>query len=268
MRRWSAAHAYIDRALAAARAERNPFAEQVCYAARVRALIHQGKQRSALSIDIPTLDDAIASIRGEVLAVRAFVLATVGRVEEACSLISGVRETTAAAEATVLTAAVDAVVALKRRDSDAVQRVNEFEIAAFELGALDLLVMTYRGCPQLLARLLRESSDTARLSGLIAQVGDGDLVRAVGHASALDEKRVRLTPRQREVYGLLREGLSNREIATALVISEATAKLHTHHVLEKTGMQSRTEIMIQAALERADQATSAMGADSEEDSSS
>ena len=55
---------------------------------------------------------------------------------------------------------------------------------------------------------------------------------------------------------------------TALVISEATAKLHTHHVLEKTGMRSRTEIVIQAALERADQATSAIDGNSGADASS
>ena len=144
----------------------------------------------------------------------------------------------------------------------------DFEVTAFDSGALDLLVMAYRACPELLGRLLRQSRDTTRLSVLITQVGDGDLARAVGHTSALDDRPVRLTPREREVYALLREGLSNREIATALVISEATAKLHTHHVLEKTGMRSRTEIVIQAALERADQATSAMGGNSEADASS
>jgi DNA-binding NarL/FixJ family response regulator len=268
MRRWNDAHAYIDRAFSAARFERNSFAEQVCYAARVRALAHQGKQRSAISIEVPPLDDAIASIRGEVLAVRGLVLAAVGRVDEACSLIDVVRGSTVAVEATVLSIALEAVIALKRRDSDAAERVVRFELAAFESGALDLLVMAYRAWPELLARLLRSSSDQARLSRLIARVGDGDLVRAVGHTSASDETSARLTPREREVYALLREGLSNREIAAALVISSATAKLHTHHVLEKTGMRSRTEITIQAALERADQATSAMGGDSEEDSSS
>jgi DNA-binding NarL/FixJ family response regulator len=258
MRRWSDAHAYVDRALAAARSERNSFAEQACYAARVRSLAHQGKQRSALSIEVPPLDGAIASIRGEVLAVRGLVLATVGRVDEACALIVGVRETTAAVETTVLCAAIGAVVALKRRDADAVERVKEFEVTAFESGALDLLVMAYRACPELLARLVRVSSDATRLSGLISRVGDGDLVAALGHHMP-DDRTVRLTPREREVHALLREGLSNREIAATLVISEATAKLHTHHVLEKTGMRSRTEILVQAALERADQATSAMG---------
>jgi ATP/maltotriose-dependent transcriptional regulator MalT len=268
LRQWSDAHAYIDRAFAAARSERNPFAEQVCYAARVRALAHQGKQRSALSIEVPTLEDAIASIRGEVLTVRGLVLATVGRVDEACLMLGRVRGTTGAVETAVLSAAIEAVVALKRRDSNAAERVIEFEGAAFGSGALDLLVMAYRACPELLARLLRESSDTTRLSALIALVGDRDLVRAIGHSSALDETPARLTPREREVYSLLREGLSNREIATALVITEATAKLHTHHVLEKTGMPSRNEILIQAALERADQATSAMGGSSEADASS
>jgi DNA-binding NarL/FixJ family response regulator len=268
-RRWAHAHAQIDRALRIARSERNSFAEQACYAARVRTLAHQAKPLTALSVDVPVLDGAIPSIRAEALAARALALATSGRVDEACDIADGVRGTTAAMEGAVLCAAVDAVAALKRRTDDAVRCASDFEKAVFDSGALDLLVMSYRACPELLALLFRESADRDRLFSLITKVGDTDLAQVVGvPVTASADVAACLTPREREVYSLLCEGLSNRQIADALVISEATAKLHTHHIYDKTGVRSRTAIMVRAALERADQATSAIGENSDSDASS
>jgi DNA-binding CsgD family transcriptional regulator len=55
-----------------------------------------------------------------------------------------------------------------------------------------------------------------------------------------------LSKREREVLGLLAEGLSNREIAERLFIVESTAKLHVRRILAKTGARSRTEAAIQA----------------------
>jgi LuxR family maltose regulon positive regulatory protein len=51
-----------------------------------------------------------------------------------------------------------------------------------------------------------------------------------------------LSPREREVAELITVGLTNREIAKALIISEATVKVHVHHILEKLGARSRVEV--------------------------
>jgi DNA-binding NarL/FixJ family response regulator len=50
-----------------------------------------------------------------------------------------------------------------------------------------------------------------------------------------------LTPREREVLGLLGDGLGNREIAARLNISEHTIKFHIRSILGKLGASSRTE---------------------------
>ena len=57
----------------------------------------------------------------------------------------------------------------------------------------------------------------------------------------------RLTPRQNEVLTLLAQGLSNKEIAQRLRISEGTAKIHTAGLLRTIGARNRTEAAFKAA---------------------
>ena len=53
-------------------------------------------------------------------------------------------------------------------------------------------------------------------------------------------RRVDLSGREREVLALVADGLSNREIAKALFLSEATVKTHLVHAFDKLGVDSRT----------------------------
>lgn len=56
-----------------------------------------------------------------------------------------------------------------------------------------------------------------------------------------------LTAREREVLGLLAEGLGNRAIAARLGISEHTAKFHVNAILAKLGAESRSAAIVKAA---------------------
>ena len=56
-----------------------------------------------------------------------------------------------------------------------------------------------------------------------------------------------LTQRETEVVRLLGEGLSNREIANRLVISENTAANHVRSILAKTGSENRTQAALYAS---------------------
>jgi len=51
-----------------------------------------------------------------------------------------------------------------------------------------------------------------------------------------------MTKREREVIGLIGDGLSNKEIAQRLNISTFTVKSHIHNIMEKLTLHTRLEI--------------------------
>jgi non-specific serine/threonine protein kinase len=53
-----------------------------------------------------------------------------------------------------------------------------------------------------------------------------------------------LTPRERQTAALIARGLTNREIAAELVITERTVMRHVEHILAKLGVRSRTQIAV------------------------
>jgi DNA-binding NarL/FixJ family response regulator len=56
-----------------------------------------------------------------------------------------------------------------------------------------------------------------------------------------------LSPREQQVAALLAEGLTNRQIAERLVVTERTVAAHIEHILDKLGFASRHQVATWAA---------------------
>jgi DNA-binding NarL/FixJ family response regulator len=54
-----------------------------------------------------------------------------------------------------------------------------------------------------------------------------------------------LTPRENEIVALIAEGLSNAQIAEKLFLADGTVRNHVSAILEKTGLEHRTQIAVQ-----------------------
>jgi len=83
----------------------------------------------------------------------------------------------------------------------------------------------------------RTGGNPYRITELLAVEGD----RLLAAVPAAD-----LTAREREVLGLIAEGMSNKQIAGALGISVRTVTVHVSNLLRKTGAASRTEAALKA----------------------
>jgi DNA-binding NarL/FixJ family response regulator len=82
----------------------------------------------------------------------------------------------------------------------------------------------------------------ATAARIIAQYARGGMRRPVATPD-------RLTDREVEVLRLVTDGLRNKEIGTALGISENTVKFHLRNILEKLHAESRTELAARAVRE-------------------
>jgi LuxR family maltose regulon positive regulatory protein len=71
----------------------------------------------------------------------------------------------------------------------------------------------------------------------------GNLHSRVPQTSAMCE---RLTPREISILKRLESGLSNKEIAEAIFVSEGTLKWHLHNVYSKLNVKNRSGAMTRA----------------------
>ncbi|MAB00495.1 MAG: DNA-binding response regulator [Stappia sp.] len=88
---------------------------------------------------------------------------------------------------------------------------------------------------------------TAVMNGGVWSPPDVDLGDEEDDVAAMVQRMSTLTPQQVRVLMMLSEGLLNKQIAYELSVSEATVKAHVSAILQKLGVESRTQAVIAAA---------------------
>ena len=79
---------------------------------------------------------------------------------------------------------------------------------------------------------------------------DAALEREAGRRLRGDQIEDLLTAREREVLLLVAEGLSNKEIARRINLSDGTVKIHLHNIYQKLGTPNRTAVAVLALTYR------------------
>jgi len=91
--------------------------------------------------------------------------------------------------------------------------------------------------------IIRKSAENATVLSCLRCVAQGRswMQDSVFRDASSQEMQIRtdLTPRERQVMGLVEQGFKNREIALELGIRPGTVKIHLKHIFEKTGVHGR-----------------------------
>ena len=106
--------------------------------------------------------------------------------------------------------------------------------------------------------LLKDSADTDLIRGVadvaagksffspaVARVMLDDYVRHLADKGISDRYEV-LSEREREIFQLIAEGHSNKEIADVLSISPATVETHRAHIFQKLDLHNTAEVVLYA----------------------
>jgi RNA polymerase sigma factor (sigma-70 family) len=120
---------------------------------------------------------------------------------------------------------------------------DDYIFGALNAGASGFLLKRTRP-EELLAAIHAVAAGDSLLSPSVTRTVIERMARQPVPSLVAGEQLEELTAREREVLELVARGLSNREIAEALVIEESTVKTHVKRILMKLGLRDRIQAVI------------------------
>jgi ATP/maltotriose-dependent transcriptional regulator MalT len=216
-------------------------------ALRCRAhLLDRDVGSAAVAVDGPFTQMTSSGQYSELLSLRALILGMTDETHEALVLLEEARTASSENEAMALNSSVAALLELHRENVSLAAFASDFGRYASK-GVLDPFVLAFRLEPRLTQAANRVPKLRPQLRELLARLEIAD--RGTHRVSSPLGSQT-LTRREREVFALIGQGKTNREIASALFLAEATVKVHVRHILRKLGVRTRTEAAIQAVKRR------------------
>jgi ATP/maltotriose-dependent transcriptional regulator MalT len=221
-------------------------------ALKCRLYISQRLAEEALEIAAHPVPEGLSlGLHAELGAMRAAAYALNGDARRAAAMVTESQVSTWM-EPQSLLMWIAAVCSLMLGSSDAQAEVQEAFAQTNVLGAFNSFVFAYRLHPETLQKLGGNQKFIRTLQSVLTRANDQKIAHLCGIRVSPQPSRNtagELTDREREVYALLAQGKSNREIAGTLFIAEGTAKVHVRHVLQKLGVRTRTQAALKAARE-------------------
>lgn len=100
--------------------------------------------------------------------------------------------------------------------------------------------------------IVQRNAQPEQLAESLRKVVAGELQIGFGTArdGAQPHRKVSLTPREREIVALLRQGMRNKQIAGEMGITEGTVKIYLFRLFHKLGVRNRFELARCGALEQ------------------
>jgi DNA-binding NarL/FixJ family response regulator len=120
---------------------------------------------------------------------------------------------------------------------------DDFIFGALRAGASGFLLKRTRP-EELIAGIHTVAAGDSLLSPSVTRTVIDRMARQPAPETVSGERLDELTPREREVFELVARGLSNGEIAAALVVEESTVKTHVKRILGKLGLRDRVQAVI------------------------
>lgn len=191
-------------------------------------------------------DLPLPGLRGECLACRALALACSGQEQagEALRHADLATQASRAIEPRVIAQFARAVVELSQ-GPDGQTAAHEAFLLVRASSNVNNLVRAYRAYPPLAEALATVNDCQPELAAAMFRAGDDKWAQRLDLSAPAAVQRPNplgdLSPREGEVFELLRQGFSNKAIARALFISEATVKVHVRRILAKLGVSTRTQ---------------------------